>query len=145
MKPNFATESALAEVVTTWLRADGWATFHEIECWGGRADIVAVRHGLVWLIETKLRAGRRRGAPREPTRFALFKAGQAVALVTARSRGWKWRIAARPGGVSIVAGRADLLEEAMRQAKGAWRHGPGADPGVAAQLLDQWEGRYAGT
>lgn len=57
MKPNFATESALAEVVTAWLRADGWATFHEIECRGGRADIVAVRRGLVWLVETKLRAG----------------------------------------------------------------------------------------
>lgn len=57
MKPNFASESDLAKVVTTWLRADGWATFHEIECRGGRADIVAVRHGLVWLVETKLRAG----------------------------------------------------------------------------------------
>jgi hypothetical protein len=57
MKPKFSTEAELAKVVTTWLRADGWATFHEVECWGGRADIVAVRHGLVWLVETKLRAG----------------------------------------------------------------------------------------
>jgi hypothetical protein len=57
MKPNFATEAELAKVVTTWLRTDGWSTFHEIECRGGRADIVAVRHGLVWLVETKLRAG----------------------------------------------------------------------------------------
>lgn len=57
MKPNFATEAELAKVVTTWLRTDGWSTFHEIECRGGRADIVAVRRGLVWLVETKLRAG----------------------------------------------------------------------------------------
>ena len=57
MKPDFASEAELAKVVTTWLRADGWATYHEVECWGGRADVVAVRRGLVWLVETKLRAG----------------------------------------------------------------------------------------
>ena len=57
MKPDFASEAELAKVVTTWLRADGWATYHEVECRGGRADIVAVRRGLVWLVETKLRAG----------------------------------------------------------------------------------------
>lgn len=57
MKPNFASEAELAKVVTTWLRADGWATYHEVECRGGRADIVAVHRGLVWLVETKLRAG----------------------------------------------------------------------------------------
>lgn len=55
--PKFASERAMAEAVVSWLRADGWSTFHEVECRGGRADIVAVRQGLVWLIETKLRAG----------------------------------------------------------------------------------------
>lgn len=54
---KFVSERALAEAVVSWLRADGWSTFHEVECRGGRADIVAVRQGLVWLIETKLRAG----------------------------------------------------------------------------------------
>lgn len=37
VKPNFASEAELAKVVTTWLRADGWATFHEIECRARRA------------------------------------------------------------------------------------------------------------
>lgn len=57
-KPKIASEAALAEVVTTWLRADGWRTYHEVELpRGGRADIIAVRRGLVWIVETKLQAG----------------------------------------------------------------------------------------
>jgi hypothetical protein len=57
-KPKIASEAALAEVVTTWLRADGWRTYHEVELpRSGRADIVAVRRGLVWIVETKLQAG----------------------------------------------------------------------------------------
>lgn len=84
-------------------------------------------------------------APREPSRFALFKDGQLVSTVTARSNGWKWRNAVQPGGITMVAGRADLLENAMRQAKDAWRHGPGVDLDVAARLLARWEGRDAGT
>jgi len=57
-RPKIASEAALAEVVVAWLRADGWRTFHEVELpRGGRADIVAARSGLVWIIETKLQAG----------------------------------------------------------------------------------------
>lgn len=57
-RPKIASEAALASVVTGWLRADGWRTFHEVELpRGGRADIIAVRRGLVWIVETKLQAG----------------------------------------------------------------------------------------
>lgn len=57
-RPKIASEAALAEVVVAWLRADGWRTFHEVELpHGGRADIVAARSGLVWIVETKLQAG----------------------------------------------------------------------------------------
>ena len=57
-RPKIATEAALAEIVTTWLRADGWRTYHEVELpRGGRADIIATRRGLVWIVETKLQAG----------------------------------------------------------------------------------------
>ena len=57
-RPKIATEAALAEIVTTWLRADGWRTYHEVELpRGGRADIIGVRRGLVWIVETKLQAG----------------------------------------------------------------------------------------
>lgn len=57
-RPKIASEAALAEIVTTWLRADGWRTYHEVELpRGGRADIIAVRRGLVWIVETKLQAG----------------------------------------------------------------------------------------
>lgn len=57
-RPKIASEAALAEVVSTWMRADGWRTYHEVELpRGGRADIVGVRRGLVWIVETKLQAG----------------------------------------------------------------------------------------
>ena len=57
-RPKIASEAALAEVVTTWLRVDGWRTYHEVELpRGGRADIIATRRGLVWIVETKLQAG----------------------------------------------------------------------------------------
>lgn len=64
-RTRIASEAVLAEAVTSWLRVDGWRTFHEVDLpAGGRADIIALqRHrlssgvGLVWLIETKLQAG----------------------------------------------------------------------------------------
>lgn len=57
-RPVIASEAALAEVVSSWLRADGWRTYHEVDLpRGGRADIIAARRGLVWLVETKLRGG----------------------------------------------------------------------------------------
>ncbi len=57
-RPKIESEAALAEIVTTWLRADGWRTYHEVELpRGGRADIIATRRGLVWIVETKLQAG----------------------------------------------------------------------------------------
>ena len=114
MKPAFASEAELAKVVTTWLRADGWATYHEVECWGGRADIVAVRRGLVWLVETKLRAGlevltqaldkRRAGAHGV---LVAVPAGPAAAMLAA--------VAGRLGvGVVSVAERDDFDEVSRR-------------------------------
>lgn len=57
-RPKIASEAVLAGAVAEWMRADGWRTFHEVELpHGGRADVVAARRGLVWIVETKLRAG----------------------------------------------------------------------------------------
>lgn len=82
---------------------------------------------------------------REPSRFALFKGGQLVALVTARSSGWKWRVAVRPGADVLVAGRSDLLlEQAMLQAQAALRQADALDHEASARLLARWEGRDAG-
>lgn len=47
-------ETDLAGQVSAWLRSDGWRTYHEVPVGSGRIDILAVRHGLVWAVETKL-------------------------------------------------------------------------------------------
>lgn len=57
-RPKIASEAVLAGAVAEWMRADGWRTYHEVELpRGGRADIVATRRGLLWIVETKLQAG----------------------------------------------------------------------------------------
>lgn len=59
MKKLWASEEALATAVSGWLAADGWETYHEVGGGGGsnRADIVATRGHLVWVVECKLRLG----------------------------------------------------------------------------------------
>ena len=52
---EFTSEAALASAVSNWMRADGWRTYHEVPCASGRIDILAVRRGLIWAVETKLR------------------------------------------------------------------------------------------
>lgn len=47
------SEEKLIGRVRDWLRADGWRTYQEVPLASGRADIVAVRAGLVWVIEGK--------------------------------------------------------------------------------------------
>lgn len=51
--PN--TEAQLAGVVSAWLSANGWTVYAEVQPWssGPVADIVAVRGGVSWIIETK--------------------------------------------------------------------------------------------
>lgn len=84
-------------------------------------------------------------APRAPSRFALFKGGQLVATVTAQPvprRRWVWRTALASGGGAIVAGRVDLLEEAMAAAQASlWSHKGPVSLSRAATLLALWEGR----
>lgn len=48
-------ETVLAEAVIRWLKADGWDVYQEIETeqGGPRADIVAVKDEVVWVIEVK--------------------------------------------------------------------------------------------
>lgn len=48
------TEAELARITCDWLESQGWETFKEVPCFGGRADIVAVRSRVVWIVETKL-------------------------------------------------------------------------------------------
>lgn len=48
------TEADIATVAITWLQSKGFTCYPEVECWGGRADIVAVRFSIVWIIETKI-------------------------------------------------------------------------------------------
>lgn len=49
-------EVELAEHVIAWLQEQHWEIYQEVEFrrMGGRADIVAVRHGIIWIIETKM-------------------------------------------------------------------------------------------
>lgn len=55
LKP--ANECELATAVSSWLRGDGWRTWHEVQVASGRIDILAVRAGLVWAVETKMHGG----------------------------------------------------------------------------------------
>lgn len=84
-------------------------------------------------------------APREPSRFALFKDGQLVATVTAQpvpQRRWVWRTAMTSGGGALTAGRAEGLEEAMAAAQASLRAHPGpVSLSRSADLLALWEGR----
>lgn len=52
---KFKSEAELASKLVVWLRSGGWETYHEVDVYGadGRFDIVAVRAGVVWIIETK--------------------------------------------------------------------------------------------
>lgn len=49
-------EVDLAEHVITWLQSQNWTIYQEVEFrrLGGRADIVAERHGILWIVETKM-------------------------------------------------------------------------------------------
>jgi hypothetical protein len=49
-------ENELAKAVIEWLRADSWEVFEEVAPYGAggpRADIVARRNKIIWIIETK--------------------------------------------------------------------------------------------
>lgn len=49
-------ETELAEQVIEWLLSQNWNVYQEVEFqhMGGVADIVAERHGILWIIETKM-------------------------------------------------------------------------------------------
>lgn len=50
------TENNLAQTIAEWLRLDGWQVYEEVSPWGNnghRADLVARRKSIVWVIETK--------------------------------------------------------------------------------------------
>lgn len=50
------SENELAKTITAWLIADEWEVFEEISPWGSnssRADLVAKRGAVIWVIETK--------------------------------------------------------------------------------------------
>jgi hypothetical protein len=51
---GFATEADLAAVVVGWFRAAGATVYQEVEHRGGVADIVAVRDGVLTVVECKL-------------------------------------------------------------------------------------------
>lgn len=46
-------ETEVAKPVIDWLAAEQWDVYQEVECYGGRADIVAVQNRRVWIIECK--------------------------------------------------------------------------------------------
>jgi len=50
------SETDLAAAVVDWLKKGGWTVYQEVSSGyaGPRADIVAVKNGLSWIIETKL-------------------------------------------------------------------------------------------
>lgn len=50
-------ETDLAKAVVNYLRGLGWKTYNEVAFWTGskRADIVAEKNGLIWIVEIKVR------------------------------------------------------------------------------------------
>lgn len=56
---QFATEADLARPLVAWLRDLGWDVYQEVACHTGgrRADIVAKKGSVLWVVETKLRLG----------------------------------------------------------------------------------------
>lgn len=54
---RFGSEMQLAEGVVAWLRAQDWHVYQEVEHRGSRADIVATRGPLLWVVECKLSFG----------------------------------------------------------------------------------------
>lgn len=54
--PADTSEAALAKIAIEWLQTDNWEVYEEVSPWGGsgsRADIVARKGKIVWVIETK--------------------------------------------------------------------------------------------
>ncbi len=49
-----ATEADIAKKAIAWLESQGWECYQEVPVASGRADIVAVRMSLVWIVETKI-------------------------------------------------------------------------------------------
>lgn len=49
-------ETTLAAAVVAWLEDQDWDVYQEVQCHAGRADIVAVRRRISWIIEVKTRA-----------------------------------------------------------------------------------------
>ena len=56
MSDRWENEAALVAAVSRWLTDSGWTPYHEVTTGGGcpRADIVATRGPLIWVIEAKL-------------------------------------------------------------------------------------------
>jgi hypothetical protein len=50
---SWKAETHLAREVQAWLAAQGWDVYPEVEGYGGRADLVGVQDGLVWVVECK--------------------------------------------------------------------------------------------
>lgn len=50
-------ETELAQIVIDWLKAQHWEVWQEVNYGESIADIVAVRHNIVWIIETKTSFG----------------------------------------------------------------------------------------
>lgn len=48
------TEADIAAAAIAWLKSQGFECYSEVPCYGGRADIVAVRQSVVWIVETKI-------------------------------------------------------------------------------------------
>lgn len=50
------SENDLALAIADWLEADGWTVYEEVSPWGNngrRADLVAQKGAIIWVIETK--------------------------------------------------------------------------------------------
>jgi hypothetical protein len=51
---KFESEEAMATVVVAWLASDGWDVHQEVKVGDSRADIVAHRPPVLWIVECKL-------------------------------------------------------------------------------------------
>lgn len=84
-------ETELAKTVVTWLQEQNWDVYQEVQFSrsGGVADIVAVRHGILWIIECKMSYGF--AVLQQASRWVAHY--RSVAVPLSKSKGRDYRVA----------------------------------------------------
>lgn len=58
-RQEFSSEAEVAHIIELWLKGQGWTVYKEVKPKTGTtiADIVAIKDGEIWIVETKLHFG----------------------------------------------------------------------------------------